>query len=155
MMAAAALVASKTPVDEILAQTNATVVGTWLNRLKGPFWPKHLGLNSATRETPVALIGPDRVRAILVNVYLPYLAATGAAPNRVANLLETIPREGDNQIARQTAHYLFGPDHSPSLYRTGLRRQGLTQIFHDYCLIDRSRCATCPFPNLLRNAYAK
>jgi len=50
---------------------------------------------------------------------------------------------------RQTAHNLFGPAHPPVLYRTGVRRQGLLQIFHDYCLNDRSRCAGCTFPALL------
>ena len=94
-----------------------------------------------------ALVFPATL-AILTNVFIPYRATLAGIP---AGLLDQLPREDDNQIVRQTAHFLFGRDHSPSLYHTGLRRQGLVQIFHDFCLIDRSRCATCPFPNALRN----
>jgi len=52
-------------------------------------------------------------------------------------------------LIKQTALRLFGQDHTPRLYRSGLRRQGLLQIHHDYCLGDRSLCAACPFPKTL------
>jgi hypothetical protein len=57
--------------------------------------------------------------------------------------LRRLPPEENNQIVRQTAHNLLGPDHNPDLYRSGLRQQGLIQIFHDFCLTDRSRCGNC------------
>jgi len=57
--------------------------------------------------------------------------------------LRRLPPEEDNQIIRQTAHNLLGPDHNPALYRSGLRQQGLIQIFNDFCLTDRSRCKDC------------
>ena len=32
-----------------------------------------------------------------------------------------------NSVIRETAYTLFGPDHSPKLYRSALARQGLPQ----------------------------
>ncbi|MFH0878500.1 MAG: hypothetical protein V2A34_02195, partial [Lentisphaerota bacterium] len=65
-----------------------------------------------------------------------------------------LPAETLNSVIRRTADSLFGPDHSTTLYRHGLRQQGLSQIFHDFCLNDRSRCATCGLPELVRRAGA-
>lgn len=42
-----------------------------------------------------------------------------------------------NSVIRETAYTLFGPDHSPKLYRTALARQGLIQIFNDFILTGR------------------
>jgi hypothetical protein len=61
-----------------------------------------------------------------------------------------LPVEQDNAVLRETVFALFGRDAPNSLLRDGLRRQGLWQIFHDDGLNDRSRCATCPLPALLR-----
>jgi len=84
-----------------------------------------------------------------VNVAVPFLAALAGPPALPSTVLDTLPRENANRLARQTALNLFGPHHPGSLYRTGLRCQGLLQIFHDFCLNDRSRCASCAFPGLL------
>ena len=83
------------------------------------------------------------------NVFIPFLAAVDLKDVLDGPLLDQLPDEADNDIVRQTALSLFGPDHAPSLYRNGLRRQGLIQIFHDFCLNDRSRCAECSLPGLL------
>ena len=77
------------------------------------------------------------------------LAALGAPAAAWQALLADLPAEEPNELIRQTALRLFGQDHSPRLYRSGLRRQGLVQIHHDYCLGDRSLCAACPFPSAL------
>jgi hypothetical protein len=63
--------------------------------------------------------------------------------------MDQLPADSDNSLARQAAFFLFGPAHPVSLYRSGLRRQGLLQIFHDFCINDRTRCEACPFPSML------
>jgi hypothetical protein len=98
---------------------------------------------------PTALVGASRAAAILTNVFIPWLAAQAEAPEKLYHALDFLPVEPDNGILKQTAFYLFGRDHSPQLYRTERARQGLLQIFHDFCLNDRSRCATCIFPTAL------
>ncbi|NLG33788.1 MAG: DUF2851 family protein [Lentisphaerae bacterium] len=115
---------------------------------KVPYWSRRLSFAVAASQ-PVALIGPARARAILVNLLVPALAALGAPPDAWPALLESLPAEESNELIRQTALRLFGPDHTPRLYASGLRRQGLIHIHHDYCLGDRSLCANCPYPAYL------
>jgi hypothetical protein len=86
---------------------------------------------------------------MISNVVVPFMAATRPETISMA-LLRRLPPEEDNNIIRQTAYALLGPDRNPSLYRTGLRQQGLIQIFHDYCLNDRSGCRSCPLPEILK-----
>lgn len=61
----------------------------------------------------------------------------GARARDVVPLLYELPAESRNQITRQTAHFVFGPDYNPAVFATALAQQGLLQLFHDYCLPDR------------------
>ena len=107
------------------------------------YWQRRLTFSGKPQLSPVALMGEGRVAAIVANGLVPFLAALGKQDVMSPAFLRRLPPEEDNQIIRQTAHNLLGPDHNPSLYRSGLRQQGLIQIFHDFCLTDRSRCGTC------------
>ncbi len=111
-----------------------------------PYWSTRLSFSSAPAKIPVALVGKPRAQAILANLLLPAFAAMGAPAEAWKPLLDALPAEETNELIRQTALRLFGPDHAPRLYRSGLRRQGLIQIHHDFCLGDRSLCAACPLP---------
>lgn len=120
----------------------------WL-KLRDSYLSRRWTLGGKLLEQEAALVGRDRAEAIAINVLVPFLAATEGDGGLVGHLLKALPATEENRIIRQTAHTLFGPDHPPSLYRSGVRRQGLLQIFHDYCLNDRSRCEACPLPKLL------
>jgi len=117
--------------------------------LRDPVLSYRQGFTGKPGKKPIALIGASRAAAILTNVLIPWLVAQSEAPAILYEALNVLPIEPDNGIIKQTAFYLFGRDHSPKLYRTELARQGLLQIFHDFCLNDRSRCATCIFPAAL------
>lgn len=117
---------------------------------EGSYWARRLALGGKRQRNPMALIGQTRVDAIVNNVLVPMLAARGDKAEFEAGILKSLPPEEENSIVEQTARSLFGPDHSAALYRDGLRRQGLIQIFHDFCLNDRSRCASCGLPELLK-----
>jgi len=111
------------------------------------YWHHHISLASPKREKPIAIIGKARISALNINILLPYLAATG---HNITPLTKNLPPEQSNTIIRQTAHALFGRDHNPNLYsKNALRQQGLIQIFHDFCLTDRSACESCPLPAAL------
>jgi hypothetical protein len=114
-----------------------------------PYGANRLSFSSAPASRPTALIGPSRAHAIEINVLLPALAALGAQAEGWREVLDALPPEEPNALVRQTALRLFGPDHPPRLYRSSLRKQGLVHIHHDFCLGDRSRCATCPFPDTI------
>jgi len=134
-------------------QEPAAFLHALYERLTGPthtYWDNRLSLSSGPKREKVGLIGPQRARAIMINVIVPFWAATVQDMRLPPKWLNRLPSDAANSIVRQTAYWLFGPDHSPALYRNGLRRQGLMQIFHDFCLNDRSRCAQCAFPRLLK-----
>ena len=95
------------------------------------FWSTHTGWTG--KEKPAELVGQDRLNAIELNVIAPYRLANGDG-----TALQNLPVEPMNSVIRQTAYTLFGPDHSPKLYRTALARQGLIQIFNDFILTGRS-----------------
>lgn len=120
-----------------------------LQAVSDPFWDRRTTWGGVRLARPAALVGPERAQALVVNAAVPFLAVAGMREALPAEVLQALPRESVNGLVRQTAFNLFGPHHPGSLYRTGLRRQGLLQIFHDYCLNDRSRCAACAFPGLL------
>ncbi len=109
-----------------------------LTAVSHPFWSFHETWNSAKKERPIALVGKARADAILINVITPMLAALNYDDVFRNNLLRKLPAEQTNSIIRETAHRLFGVDHPSSLYKTELARQGLIQIFQDFCLSRKS-----------------
>lgn len=126
-------------------------LAAWFDLPDAPYWPYRLSFSTPPLFAPVSLVGPARARALVVNLLLPALAAMGAPPALWTAITDAIPPEETNALIRATALRLLGQDHTPRLYRSGLRRQGLLHIHHAYCLSDRSRCAECPFPALLRS----
>ena len=115
-----------------------------------PYWPLRVSLGGAKQYTPAALIGRDRLEALLINVVLPLAAAFGFDAAKVRACLAEARPETINQIMKQTAFYLLGPDYPSLLLASAGQRQGLQQIFHDHCLHDRSQCARCGFPAWLK-----
>jgi hypothetical protein len=151
MMAAAQIFAGGDPMNWL--DGGPADFSSGLQRVSDPYWSFREGLAGKKSAKPIQLIGGERADAMAINVVTPFLAATGRRNLFDSGLLDRLPVEGDNAIIRQTARYLFGPDHPAKLYASARRRQGLLQIFHDYCLNDRSRCATCRFPALLRDFH--
>ncbi len=95
------------------------------------FWTKHVGWTG--KEKRAELVGKGRMQAIELNVLVPFRLAKGDS-----TALENLLVEPMNSVIRETAYTLFGPDHSPKLYRSALARQGLIQIFNDLILgLDR------------------
>lgn len=158
LMAAALLFAPATGLPERIAAIAQNPRGVPVDKLlalfdlpKALYWSNRLSFSSVLTKEPVALVGQSRAQAILVNLLLPAFAAMGAPAEAWKPMLDDLPAEETNDLIKQTALRLFGPDHTPRLYRSGLRRQGLIQIHHDYCLGDRTLCAACPFPKTLKS----
>jgi hypothetical protein len=121
-----------------------------LQTVSHPYWDLHFSLNGKTAKDTVALIGTARASAMITNVLLPFTVALHNRDVFDETMLADLPAENINAIIRQTAATLLGPDHPPRLYAKALERQGLIQIFQDFCLNDRSRCRNCPLPHALR-----
>ncbi|MBU0714274.1 MAG: DUF2851 family protein [Verrucomicrobia bacterium] len=136
-----------TSADECFRQ-----IATFFHLAADTYWQRRLTFAGKRQTAAIALMGTHRVAAIVTNVIVPFLAALGNRQVMRPEFLRHLPPEEDNQIIRQTAHNLLGPDHNPDLYRSGLRQQGLIQIFHDFCLTDRSRCENCVLLKALAEA---
>jgi len=157
-MTAAILFSRKISLTKQLLALNSDKPQTWIKKTMAllqtdlfppTYWNLRLSMSSKPGKKTISLLGSKRTAAILSNVIIPFLAAVGETNVTRDELLRFLSPEEDNSIVRQTAHSILGPDHNPSLYRTGLRQQGLIQIFHDFCLNDRSGCQLCHMPDLL------
>ncbi|MEI6972037.1 MAG: DUF2851 family protein [bacterium] len=158
MAAAASLFCGKTPFHERVLSAGALPAAQWvslvmdsLSRDAGDqYWDRRLTFAGRRLEKIVSLIGEERAAAILVNVIVPFVAAsnqlipsTGCWPG------DLLPPAHDDGVARRMASVLFGRDHNPKFYRTGLRQQGLQQICHDFCENDRTACRECALPAVI------
>lgn len=157
MAVAAALAVAPEPLGKRLLAQQTTRPETWFRSIGAifkeadaafPFWRTHLGL-AGKADGRVALLGPERVAAIVTNIVIPFLAACSV---RIEPLLDLLPPEADNVLVRRTAHSLFGHDHNPAMYRHGLAQQGLIQIAHDFCLNARTGCPGCGLTGAIREA---
>ena len=159
LVAAAELFAPQFDLTDQWQQLDASVPKTWFRSAatclqpaiddRDPhlrYWASRLSFGRPPRPSPIALIGAGRRAALLGNVVIPFLAAQGRP---VAALLDAPPPEDDNALIRDVAYALLGRDHNPDLYATSLRQQGLLQIFHDFCVNNRSACRDCPFAKAL------
>ena len=159
-MAAALIFTQKPPLlDQLIAfqpeptASSHTQIAALLQQTDCAYWQCRLAFGGAPQPHPSALIGARRISAMLTNVIVPFLAALGNQLVLTKEFLIHLPPEEDNNIARKTARHLFGADHNPALYRTGLRQQGLLQIFSDFCLNDRSRCRECSLAQTLAKLF--
>lgn len=160
LAAAAGLFGGRVPLAEALAAIPADDPGLWFRKAAAlleapmaiPYWRDRLSLGGKLQKAPVALLGAGRVAALLANAAIPFLAAAG---RNIAPLLPHLPAEEENSLVRQTAYALFGHDHNPAMYRSGLKQQGLLQIFHDFCLSDRAECRNCPLAAAIRETESK
>jgi hypothetical protein len=114
------------------------------------YWSFRHSLGGEKSATSIALLGEERIEAMALNLVIPMGAACGFDPDLIRRHTTAAPPEAVNHIMRQCAFYLLGRDYPSALMKTASQRQGLLQIFHDYCLHDRSRCAECDFPARLK-----
>ncbi|MEI6807451.1 MAG: DUF2851 family protein, partial [bacterium] len=127
----------------------STMISTLMETAGDPYWERRLSLSGPPQTRRVSLIGAERAAAIVCNVMVPLMAATGRLKPGSAGIQNHLPAAHDDGVVRRTASALFGRDHNPRLYRTGLRQQGLLQISHDFCENDRSACRACTLPSAL------
>ena len=112
--------------------------------LEHPFWSYHTTWISPRRKTPLALIGPDRIREVHANIALPLALIGGKEPAWMS-----LPAGPPNASLRVVSARLFGGTLPRNLPRKLFVHQGLLQIYADFCLRDHGECAQCRFPHLV------
>lgn len=143
-----------TPENKVVARLAALFTD-----LEDPFWSRRYSFASKAQSRAELLIGAARARDIVINVVLPAVVAQGwlldqsVLTEKAENVFRTHPASASNALVRFTAHRLFGQRQPP--IRTAARQQGLLQVFHDFCLNDRSGCRHCQFPDLVREFVAQ
>ena len=160
MAAAAALLTSTPNIESQLASLDTDKPRLWLKSCRAilgknatsEYWMRRLSLGGPPQDKDTALLGKGRISAILSNVLIPFLAASGIPTDK---LLAALPAEQESSIIRQAAFSLLGRDHNPSLYGCAVKQQGLIQIFYDFCLNNRSDCKTCSLPEAIREHSSK
>lgn len=121
-----------------------------LGQLAHPFWSFHLAWNSPRKASPLALIGPERISDIFINIALPLAIANGREPSGWDNL----PAKSGNATLKVVSARLFGGRSPRTLRHTLCSQQGLLQIYEDFCLRDHGECADCRFPGLVTHLTA-
>lgn len=95
-------------------------------------------------------IGEPRINTILANVLIPILSAEDEASPA---LFHAIPGEAVNEQIKEAAFRLLGRDHNPAIYTSsGLRMQGLLEIWNGFCLSTKSQCADCRLASAMRKS---
>jgi hypothetical protein len=115
-----------------------------------PYWSYRYVLGGRRLARRTALVGATRLQDILVNVVFPILLlyVRRARPELEGALLllyHATPRGSDNKITRQMRHRLFGVQAEPLGPETAALRQGLHQLFKDFCSKDSGGCIGCRF----------
>jgi hypothetical protein len=96
------------------------------------------------------------VRPAPANSSATFLAAVAeeggdaALRQRVAGRYAAALADEPNSLIELAARQLFGSVRAAKPFLTTARRQqGLMQVFHDFCVHDKSICHDCHFPELL------
>ncbi len=128
----------------------------WLDVPPDAFWSVRVGWNRGRVPGRKSnLVGAGRARSLAINAAVPLMAASGMPARHWRALLDALPAEEPSLPLRAAGRALFGADHPPSLYRSGLRRQGLLDILQCCCLRQRSPCEECPLLSRLAELEAQ
>jgi len=114
------------------------------------YWSRRYVLGGHRLARPVALVGRSRLDEIMINVVVPVLLlyVRQARPELEGALLmlyHAAPKGVGNKVTRMMRHRLFGVERDPLGSETAALRQGLLQLFKDYCSKDRGGCLGCAF----------
>ena len=116
------------------------------------FWAERCTWTGKPLAKPAAMIGRDRVHAIIGNVFVPAALARARRDHNpvlethVFDFFTSLPKEMENHVVRTMGSRLFG-DTPPPRY-TFQMQQGLLQLYTDWCRFN-PKCGACPALALL------
>lgn len=119
-----------------------------LRSVSDPFWNFHAGWDGRVLPSSSRLVGNDRATALLFQVLAPL---TELPETELGQRMESWPAGGDAGLLRSASVRLLGVPFPPPDVRTHLAREGLLQIYRDFC---RARpCRGCSFPAFLHQPH--
>ena len=115
-----------------------------LRSVSDPFWDHHASWEGRPLSRPARLVGTDRAAALLFQVLAPLARLS---ERELGRRMATCPAGGDAGLLRSASVRLLGVPFPPPDVRTHLAREGLLQIYRDFC---RTRpCGDCGMPAFL------
>ena len=114
--------------------------------LSDEFWDRHAGWDGRILSSSSKLVGTDRAVALLFQVLAPLTELT---EGELGARMENWPAGGDAGLLRSASVRLLGVPFPPPDVRTHLAREGLLQIYKDFC---RAKpCSECSMVEFLEN----
>ncbi|NBU72997.1 MAG: hypothetical protein EBS53_16415, partial [Bacteroidetes bacterium] len=101
-----------------------------LGSVSDSFWDHHAGWDGRILSSSSRLIGTDRAVALLFQVLAPLADLTEV---ELGQRMESWPVGGDAGLLRSASVRLLGVPFPPPDVRTHLAREGLLQIYKDFC----------------------
>lgn len=153
-LAALSLIATQWQQFNHIATSQLSELTTFLTSLSHPFWSHHYTLRSKATDKAMSLIGKDRCHEFLINHLLPPLIDRG--DHSAWQLYSKLPAPQKNTKVLRTHTRLFGDNPAAKQFlKKAWHHQALIQLYHDFCLLDTSDCAQCPFPEQLSQFIRK
>jgi len=115
--------------------------------LEHPYWSRHFSWQGTAQRRPVALVGASRVAGFLFNTAWPL--AWSEQPESVRQEIERARAPLETHPERVAAFRLLGGRRLRGQASLLLVREGLIQIYQDFCLREGTLCTGCEFPELL------
>lgn len=119
-------------------------IETWFEKLLHPFWSHHFTFQSAPSKNQNALLGKDRIHAILFNIIWPIFHRD---ENKLRTWFSKISFSNVNRPVRIAGVRLLA---NRKLPKTLLAQEGLLQIYEDFCLKDLNQCKDCEFVSRIK-----
>jgi len=90
------------------------------------YWSRHWNLSAARLDKDLALVGPDRIRDLLVNAYFPSIPL-----EKAREAIRALPGTTPGGRIRLAGEWLVGSS-DRTLMRTARQQQGLLQLYTDF-----------------------
>jgi hypothetical protein len=129
---------------ESVKDGNADCFLAILKSISDGFWDHHAAWDGRVLSSSSKLVGTDRAVALLFQVLAPLAELTEP---ELGDRMESWPAGGDAGLLRSASVRLLGVPFPPADVRSHLAREGLLQIYKDFC---RAKpCAECSMPQFL------
>lgn len=117
-----------------------------LRSISDEFWDHHAGWDGRILSSSSRLVGTDRAIALLFQVLAPLAELT---ETELGERMESWPAGGDAGLLRSASVRLLGVPFPPADVRTHLAREGLLQIYKDFCRA--KTCSECSMVEFVEN----
>ncbi|PIQ96333.1 MAG: hypothetical protein COV67_10065 [Nitrospinae bacterium CG11_big_fil_rev_8_21_14_0_20_56_8] len=124
------------------------------------YWGSHYSPGGKKLAAAQNLVGPDRSAAITINIVVPialiYARACKSVEMEAAlNLLyRSCKGKTDNKLLRFMKYYIFGNNAEMiRILSTEKQKQGLMQVYQDFCTQNENNCLRCQFPDVIHRYF--